>query len=64
MSQGYPTVWRVCASRNAYRCYEIQTPWPFMDEFWSFVVAKRRQRWTWYGYDRHMLQKSLNNGYF
>ena len=24
-----------------------------MDEFWSFVGAKRRQRWTWYGYDRH-----------
>jgi insertion element IS1 protein InsB len=23
-----------------------------MDEFWSFVGAKRRQRWTWYGYDR------------
>jgi insertion element IS1 protein InsB len=20
-----------------------------MDEFWSFVGAKRRQRWTWYG---------------
>jgi insertion element IS1 protein InsB len=23
-----------------------------MDEFWSFVGAKQRQRWTWYGYDR------------
>ena len=23
-----------------------------MDEFWSFVGAKRRQRWTWYGYDQ------------
>jgi len=23
-----------------------------MDEFWSFVGAKRRQRWTWYCYDR------------
>jgi len=23
-----------------------------MDEFWSFVGAKRRQRRTWYGYDR------------
>jgi insertion element IS1 protein InsB len=23
-----------------------------MDEFWSFVGAKRKQRWTWYGYDR------------
>jgi insertion element IS1 protein InsB len=23
-----------------------------MDEFWSFVGAKRRQRWTWYGDDR------------
>jgi len=23
-----------------------------MDEFWSFVGAKRRQRSTWYGYDR------------
>ena len=23
-----------------------------MVEFWSFVGAKRRQRWTWYGYDR------------
>src|SRR4030095_3510195 len=23
-----------------------------MDEFWSFVGAKRRQRWTWCGYDR------------
>ena len=23
-----------------------------LDEFWSFVGAKRRQRWTWYGYDR------------
>jgi insertion element IS1 protein InsB len=23
-----------------------------MDEFWSFIGAKRRQRWTWYGYDR------------
>jgi IS1 family transposase/transposase-like protein len=23
-----------------------------MDEFWSFAGAKRRQRWTWYGYDR------------
>src|SRR5262245_21595765 len=23
-----------------------------MDEFWSFVGAKPRQRWTWYGYDR------------
>jgi insertion element IS1 protein InsB len=21
-------------------------------QFWSFVSAKRRQRWTWYGYDR------------
>jgi hypothetical protein len=24
-----------------------------VDEFWSFVGAKWRQRWTWYGYDRH-----------
>src|SRR6266542_1973443 len=23
-----------------------------MDESWSFIGAKRRQRWTWYGYDR------------
>jgi IS1 transposase/DDE domain len=23
-----------------------------MDEFWSFVGAKQKQRWTWYGYDR------------
>ena len=23
-----------------------------LDEFWSFVGAKRRQRWTWYGFDR------------
>ena len=22
-----------------------------MDEFWSFVGAKRRQRRTWYGYE-------------
>jgi insertion element IS1 protein InsB len=24
-----------------------------MDEFWSFVGAKRRHRWICYGYDRH-----------
>jgi len=23
-----------------------------MGEFWSFVGAKRKPRWTWYGYDR------------
>jgi insertion element IS1 protein InsB len=23
-----------------------------LDEFWSFVGAKRRQRWTWYAFDR------------
>lgn len=23
-----------------------------IDEFWSFVGDKRRQRWTWYGFDR------------
>lgn len=23
-----------------------------LDEFWSFVGAKKRQRWNWYGFDR------------
>jgi insertion element IS1 protein InsB len=23
-----------------------------MDEFWSFVQKKEKQRWTWYGFDR------------
>jgi insertion element IS1 protein InsB len=23
-----------------------------LDEFWSFVGAKERERWTWYGFDR------------
>ena len=23
-----------------------------IDEFWSFVGAKKQQRWTWYGFDR------------
>src|SRR5215813_2808425 len=27
-----------------------------MDEFWSFVGTKKRQRWTWYGYDRQHLK--------
>jgi IS1 transposase len=23
-----------------------------VDEFWSFVRTRRRQRWTWYAFDR------------
>src|SRR5262245_1167190 len=40
----------------ATRVVEPVYPWCVrdleMDEFWSFVGAKWRQRWTWYGYDR------------
>jgi insertion element IS1 protein InsB len=27
-----------------------------MDEFWSFVRKKKRQRWTWLAFDRHRKQ--------
>jgi insertion element IS1 protein InsB len=27
-----------------------------LDEFWSFVGAKKRQRWTWYAFDRQRRQ--------
>ena len=27
-----------------------------MDEFWSFVQKKKRQRWTWLAFDRHRKQ--------
>jgi insertion element IS1 protein InsB len=27
-----------------------------LDEFWSFVGNKKRQRWTWYGFDRQRRQ--------
>ena len=40
----------------AKRADEPAYPWRVrgleMDEFWSFVGSKRRQRLTWYGYDR------------
>jgi IS1 family transposase len=26
-----------------------------LDEFWSFVERKKRQRWTWYAFDRTCL---------
>jgi insertion element IS1 protein InsB len=27
-----------------------------LDEFWSFVERKKRQRWTWYAFDRKLKQ--------
>ena len=27
-----------------------------LDEFWSFVEKKKRQRWTWYAFDRKLKQ--------
>jgi hypothetical protein len=43
---------RESATRLDEPAYPRRVRDPEMDEFWSFVGAKRKQRWTWYGYDR------------
>jgi insertion element IS1 protein InsB len=43
---------REAAKRAAEPAYPRRVRDPEMDEFWSFIGAKRRQRWAWYVYDR------------
>jgi transposase-like protein len=42
---------RESATRLDKHAYPQRVRYLEMDEFWSFVGAKWRQRWTWYGYD-------------
>src|SRR5499426_573134 len=43
---------REAATRVAALAYPRRVRDLEMGEFWSFVGAKLRQHWTWYGYDR------------